>query len=114
MQVFGIKGPSWLSLLPAFDIVNGMSVDYMHCVLLGVTRQLLHLWFDTKNHKEPFYLGHKLYEIDMKLMAIQPPTEVNRLPREIRSSLKFWKGLIQIEKWYLSAYKLYLISLYLV
>lgn len=28
MQVYGIKGPSWLSTVPKFDLVSGMSVDY--------------------------------------------------------------------------------------
>lgn len=45
----GIKGPSYLSLLPKYDIVCGTTVDYMHCVLLGVTRLLLGLWFTTVN-----------------------------------------------------------------
>jgi hypothetical protein len=31
--VDGIKGPTWLSCLPHFDIVNGTGVDYMHCIL---------------------------------------------------------------------------------
>ena len=80
-------------LLPEFDIIQGMSVDYMHCVLLGVTRQLLHLWFDSKNRKEPFYLGNRLEEVDILLMSMQPTSEISQLPRAIRSSLRFWKGL---------------------
>ena len=38
--------------LPDFDIVNNNPIDYMHCVLLGVVRTLILLWFDSKNHKE--------------------------------------------------------------
>ena len=38
LQVCGVKGPSWLSVIPSFDLIEGVSVDYMHCVLLGVCR----------------------------------------------------------------------------
>ena len=41
--MYGVKGLSWLSTLPYFDTIRGFSVDYMHCVLLGVCRQLLKL-----------------------------------------------------------------------
>ena len=42
---------SILLTLPDFDIINN-PIDYMHCVLLGVDRTLLSLWFDSKNHRE--------------------------------------------------------------
>ena len=50
--VFGVKGPSWLAVIPSYNIVEGNVVDYMHCVLLGVTKMLLKLWFDTENSSE--------------------------------------------------------------
>lgn len=40
--VYGIKGPSPLSRLPQYDLIKGTAIDYMHSVLLGVTRKLLH------------------------------------------------------------------------
>lgn len=39
--VFGVKGPSWLSTIPNYNIVEGNVIDYMHCVLLGVTKMFL-------------------------------------------------------------------------
>ena len=39
--VSGIKGPSWLSTIPNYNIVDGNCIDYMHCVLLGVTKMLV-------------------------------------------------------------------------
>jgi len=39
----GVKGPSLLSLLPDFDIIHGLVPDYMHCICLGVVRQLASL-----------------------------------------------------------------------
>jgi len=46
--VDGVKGYSPLQLLPSFDVIRCVPVDYMHCVLLGVTKKLVTLWFNTK------------------------------------------------------------------
>lgn len=45
-QVNGIKGASALLELPEFSITKGVVPDYMHGVLLGITKALLLLWFD--------------------------------------------------------------------
>lgn len=47
---FGVKGPSMLSKLSHFDVVDGFVPDFLHCSLLGVARQLVSLWFDSNNH----------------------------------------------------------------
>ena len=39
----GIKGPSWLMLLQNYNVVDSTAIDYMHCVLLGITKLLLSL-----------------------------------------------------------------------
>ena len=39
-----MKGPTWLSVVPDFDTIDGVSIDYMHAVLLRVCRLLLQLW----------------------------------------------------------------------
>lgn len=31
--MFGVKGPSPLAIVPKFDLVRGVAMDYMHCVL---------------------------------------------------------------------------------
>jgi len=41
--VEGIKGPPWLMKLTHYDIIRGTSIDYMHCVLLGVMKLLMSL-----------------------------------------------------------------------
>ena len=81
--VFGIKGPSWLSVVPGYNVVEGDTVDYMHCVLLGVTKMLLKLWFDTEHSKELWYCGNKIEEADSKLLQIKPPCSITRTPRSI-------------------------------
>ena len=87
----GVKGPSLLSNLPHFDIIHSMVPDYMHCICLGVVRQMANLWFDTKNHDEPFYMGTQVSSIDSQLLAIKPPCSLSRTPRSL-SLLKFWKA----------------------
>ena len=49
-----VKGPSFLSLISHFDLVNGFVPDVLHSALLGVARQFLSLCFDSKNHCEPW------------------------------------------------------------
>ncbi len=41
-KLFGIKGTSTLSKI--VDLPLGAPIDYMHCVLEGVVKQLLNLW----------------------------------------------------------------------
>ncbi|CAB4019393.1 Hypothetical predicted protein [Paramuricea clavata] len=56
-----------------------------------VTRQLVHLWFDSNNHNEPWYLGKHIPVIDSRLKRVMPPQEVTRVPRSI-TQRAFWKG----------------------
>lgn len=91
-NVEGVKGPSWLSVVPCFDLIKGTSVDYMHCVLLGVCRLLLRLWLQSSNHQSLWYIGTRVPDLDARLCSIQPPDEMQRTPRSMASTLKFWKA----------------------
>ena len=88
---FGVKGPSMLSKLSHFDLVDGFVPDFLP--LLGVARQLLSLWFDSNNHDSPWYIGqpskHTMCESQLKNIVVQK--EVRRLPRSI-SAREHWKG----------------------
>lgn len=55
-SVRGMKGPSPLMNLSHFKICWGFPADYMHCLLLGVVRQLADLWFASPA-RSPFYIG---------------------------------------------------------
>ena len=91
-MVFGVKGPSWLAVIPSYNIVEGNVVDYMHCVLLGVTKMLLKLWFDTENSSEMWYCGTKVQIADSKLLQIRPPLNITRTPRSIQQHRSYWKA----------------------
>lgn len=59
-HVFGVKTVLSLILLDpstGFDMVNSFPVDYMHCVVLGVTKQFLDPWFNSKHHNSPSFIG---------------------------------------------------------
>ena len=88
----GVKGFSWLSFFPHFDIVNGISIDYMHGVLLGVQKLLIRLWFSKQHSAEPFSIYQKICTADKRLTGIKPPTIITRPPRSIENDLKYWKA----------------------
>lgn len=79
----GFKGISTLAVLPKFDIINGFPIDYMHSVLLGVVKTMLDIWFDSKNHGMPYYIGLKIKCVDEILLKIKPPTNISRIPKSI-------------------------------
>lgn len=82
-------------------------MDYMHCVLLGVSRSILHLWIDSKHHDELWYIGNQVSEVDARLSAIRPPNEIQRTPRLISESRKYWKGTIVATNCSCNAVQLY-------
>ena len=43
---YGIKGLAWSMMIPRFDIINGVGLDYLHNTLLGVVKMLSKLWFN--------------------------------------------------------------------
>ncbi|XP_067333535.1 uncharacterized protein [Channa argus] len=83
----GVKGLSLLCMLPLFDIALGFVPEYMHSVLLGVSKQVMSLWMDPVNCMKPWYVGHKISEMDSCLLQLKPPSEITRPPR----SLKCWE-----------------------
>ena len=84
---------SQLCLIDGFDIVQGMPLDYMHGVLLGVVKMLCSMWFDSKYKKEPFYIGDKVSIVDERLLRCHPPDFISRLPRGLKDR-KYWKGAV--------------------
>ena len=86
----GVKGVSPLSSI--LNLVIQIPLDCMHCVLEGVVKRLMHLWFDSCNHEEPYYLGKHLHIIDQLLEKQRPPHEFSRRPQSISKHLNYWKA----------------------
>ncbi|KAK3085913.1 hypothetical protein FSP39_010520, partial [Pinctada imbricata] len=89
--VQGVKGPSWISYFPGFHCVQGIAIDYMHGVLLGVQKLLLTLWFSPKHKAKCFSVSTKTDTISSRLERIRPTLDITRLPRSI-ADMKYWKA----------------------
>lgn len=96
--VDGIKGKSTLSGI--VDLVEDIPVDYMHCILEGVTKWLLGKWFTTSNSRSPFYIGLQVKNIDSNLLLQRPPHDFSRAPRSIQKHRNYWKAS-ELRNWLL-------------
>lgn len=89
--VNGFKSISPAVGLPCFNVIDGFCIDYMHCCLLGVVRQMLELWFDSENHSKKYYIGLRTSKIDEILCNIKPPQSIHRKPRSTTEKAT-WKA----------------------
>lgn len=89
--VNGFKSICPAAALPNFNVIDGFCIDYMHCCLLGVVRQMLELWFDSENHREKYYIGLRASKVDEILCNIKPPQYIHRKPRSI-TERALWKA----------------------
>lgn len=99
-RIKGICGISGLSVMPLFDLVNGIVPDYMHGVLMGVTKKLLYLWFSPTSAGQPYFMGKHLTEISSRLLNICPPDYVERLPRNLEKHYGNFKAT-ELQSWLL-------------
>lgn len=84
IAIKGIKNVSCFIAAKDFDLVKSVSIDHMHCVELGVMKKLLHLWLDTKNHSQPFYIKKKNQVLlSSRIVSIKPVNEMLRKPKSI-------------------------------
>lgn len=91
--VKGVKGMTWSMVLPGFDIINGVTIDYMHCVLLGITKMLLTLWTEKSYSSNPWYLGSEnVKKLEQRYLDIKPPNVITRTPRSLLKNLAHFKA----------------------
>lgn len=86
--VKGVKAPSCMIGAIEFDLANGFSIDYMHCVLLGVMRKLLGLWLDFSD-KSYFISKQKQAVLNKRIISIKPIMEITRKPRSLSDRADF-------------------------
>ncbi|KAJ8310134.1 hypothetical protein KUTeg_011999 [Tegillarca granosa] len=84
-RIKGFKGLSGLLHLRDFEFVYGMPPDYMHGVLLGVTKNLMYKWFSSTQCKRDYFFGNKLKLISKRMQIIQTPEFIERLPRDLET-----------------------------
>ncbi|XP_055586117.1 uncharacterized protein LOC129738837 [Uranotaenia lowii] len=87
--VNGVKGISPLILFEKFDVVRNCPIDFMHCILLGICKQLSKQWFE--NPKCKAYIKARIPEIDNMLINIKHFHEASRRARRI-SDRHNWKA----------------------
>lgn len=80
-----------LMAVPGLDVIQGVVVDPMHCVFLGVVKQLGELWLNSSHHATRHYIGRRHAAIDANLKMIHPPVSVARKTRSI-TERHLWKA----------------------
>lgn len=80
----GICGLSGLLALENFDMIQGMVPDYMHGVLLGVTKTLMSKLFSSPQSGTPFFIGKHLNKISKHMSNSQPPDLLKDFPGILR------------------------------
>ncbi|XP_074107779.1 uncharacterized protein LOC141533026 isoform X2 [Cotesia typhae] len=90
-DVMGVWGPSQLMNLKYFDIVDGMSPDYMHAILLGVIKQHSEILFTAFG--KDYYVGNpnQLEALNVKLLSFKHPSCITRSPRSLHER-EMWKA----------------------
>lgn len=92
----GIIGNSPLLQLSSFNLVDGISVEPMHCLLLGIFRSLiLKGWlgslkislFDHKRIDKTFFKE----QLSQRICKISIPSDLSRAPRDL-DQIKHWKS----------------------
>lgn len=82
----GVKGRTIVSCLPMIDVSTCFVPEFMHSVLLGVTKQFLNVWL---NKKGDWRVIKKIKQIDNFLLNIKPVKAVGRMPRSLKSFRMF-------------------------
>lgn len=85
----GVKGPSVISILPVFDIIDSLPPDFMHCGVLGVIETFFKEWMKSGNHEEDWYLGGNKEQLNKILLSIKPPRELTKTPIVVEKLSKY-------------------------
>ena len=94
----GIQTASPLLLLQNFDIVKGLSVDHMHCSLLGIARTFLSIWM--KSSMQQVCIAKSIDAINNRWTSMRVPDELPRTPRSLHER-KYWKAS-ELKTWLFS------------
>lgn len=99
-RVKGFRGISGLVALDGFDLVRGIVPDYMHGLLLGITKNLLGKWFSPTQSGRPYFVGKELKTLSKCLCNISPPDFIERLPRDLEKHYSHFKAT-ELQAWLL-------------
>jgi hypothetical protein len=95
--VFGVTGPTILSQIRGFNPVKQVMPDAMHCIFLGVTKQIIGLWFNSDYKDMDFYIKPaQRIAINKILCDIKTHSECTRRPRNITDFASYKASCISI------------------
>lgn len=95
-----IKGVSLLLGLDWYDMVYGMVPDYMHGLLLGVTKKNPSLMFSLSNSSKPYFVRKNIKSADKILKNMKPTDQISCLPRKLEKNLHYFKAS-ELQMWLL-------------
>ena len=84
-QVKGFKGLSGLIHLKGFSFAQSMEPEYMHGILLGITKVLLNKWCSSSESGQLYFIGKNLQAISKRLQLIKCPDYVEWLLRDLEN-----------------------------
>lgn len=87
----GVFGPTILFYMIFSNFIASIAIDGMHCIFLGIVKQLLTLWFDSKYSYQPFSLVHLIDKVNDRLRKLNLPHFVQRLPEDVTKP-HLWKA----------------------
>ncbi|XP_069102496.1 uncharacterized protein [Argopecten irradians] len=79
----GVKGISMLSVFPTFSLIRGTTIDYMHCVLLGIMKMMIGLWINQDHRQEAWSIRASIDSINERIRCVRPPHLISRMPQNI-------------------------------
>ncbi|GBL89071.1 hypothetical protein AVEN_255210-1 [Araneus ventricosus] len=85
----GVKGPSLLMKLYP-HLINGFVPDFMHAVLLDVTRQIVNIWIETLKLTYSV-IGKSVKKLNERIHHLKIPSETVRCLRSTKD-ISFWKA----------------------
>ena len=56
----GVKGPAVPFLHPPFNVCQGFVIDVLHCIFLGITKNMLSFWLGKAHAKKPHSIRKKV------------------------------------------------------
>lgn len=80
----GIKGLSPAVSFNYFDMVKSFGLDYLHCVLLGVMRNLEEFWLCPSKQHDSYISPKQQNLLNMRIRSIKPCRCISRLPRSLQ------------------------------
>ncbi|KAK3910289.1 Glutamate-1-semialdehyde 2,1-aminomutase [Frankliniella fusca] len=92
-SVAGIKGPTILDSMLTYFMFDSTSIDSLHCLYIGITKQIFRLLFDKTFKGEPFSLHQFTDKVNSRLLALHLPHFVQRVTLPV-DKLYLWKGTL--------------------